>query len=610
MRVMALAGLGVLLLLGACASSEWARVQAEDSPSAYRRFLRDHPDSEFAAKARERLDYLQLRQHPDLDAFDRFVSAYPQSPYLDELRRLVEEPAFEEALRSGTASAFRRFLERFADGPFAARAQGNLAYLEIGGPLTPPQALAEFLERHPESDYAEEARRTLNALALRDRAPIRVVGLRIEIDPSTPGTERLLTRFREQATAAYGAAGQRLVLVPPGAPPPDVDAWLTIRHGERTVGTEVSDGQVTGPGLLATTEVTLRTADANEPFWSETFILRASQHERRAGSSVLFSERATGEYWPRFFVPVAHWPTYAASRPPLNLPAEAVAVDLAPGIAATLLADGRVQVLNVIDPARPQVLAEYEHARRLQRFDGIRLVGGSHLVLFGSDGLAVLAFEDSGIAPLHDFDRTEVGSVVAVEAIGDRLLVAGSRGLLEIPLAGGAIQPLLGKGVRDLAREGNWLALVDEEWLLLAPVEELVAGGTAVPFRLGRGLEAWGVRLGGGIGCILSPHGVLTLDLSNRAQPAKLAWVRTADIGLVRDAALLDGRLFLLGDRGLQVLDPRSGRVLDSVDVAPRARLAQVGRQLVTVGAQALQVVDLSPWTAGSALAAPTPAAP
>jgi hypothetical protein len=68
-----------------------------------------------------------------------------------------------------------------------------------------------------------------------------------------------------------------------------------------------------------------------------------------------------------------------------------------------------------------------------------------------------------------------------------------------------------------------------------------------------------------------------------------------------------DLRLFLLGERGLQVTDARGSRVVDSACVVARLRVAPAGRHLVMIGEKTLQVVDATPFVAGSAMAAPLP---
>ena len=75
----------------------------------------------------------------------------------------------------------------------------------------------------------------------------------------------------------------------------------------------------------------------------------------------------------------------------------------------------------------------------------------------------------------------------------------------------------------------------------------------------------------------------------------------------VRDAAQVGGRLFLLGERGLQLTDAQGAHVVDSACVAARLHLAPAGRHLVMVGEKTLQVVDATPFVAGAAAAAPHP---
>ena len=75
---------------------------------------------------------------------------------------------------------------------------------------------------------------------------------------------------------------------------------------------------------------------------------------------------------------------------------------------------------------------------------------------------------------------------------------------------------------------------------------------------------------------------------------------------MVHDAAIAGGRFFLLGERGLQLLDPGARAVVDSVDVAARQRLDVTGRHLVAVGSNLLQVIDTTGFALVSA-AAPAP---
>jgi len=74
----------------------------------------------------------------------------------------------------------------------------------------------------------------------------------------------------------------------------------------------------------------------------------------------------------------------------------------------------------------------------------------------------------------------------------------------------------------------------------------------------------------------------------------------TLQAGSLEDAALLGGRLFLLGERGLQVSDRAGRRLVESVDVEAHRRLGISGRHVVMVGEKKLQVVDATPFVVGA----------
>ena len=280
MRTLAVCLVAVFVLAG-CAGNRWERTRAEDSLAGYRRFLNDAPRSPHADAARERIAYHELKRRPTLEGYEQFRAAHPDSPSLAELDALFEARTFESARASGRAAAYASFLEHFPNGSFAARARGNAEYLrERAFAGHPPEALAEFAERHPASDYAGEAQRTLRALDARQQARFATIGFHVELETPVADADRLVRTFRERAQQAYAAAGVRLVTGEPGAR--RVDGWITVRHRERAVSTEVDAGRMTGPGVLAETQVTLHRTGDDEPVWSETFTMRFADSERRS----------------------------------------------------------------------------------------------------------------------------------------------------------------------------------------------------------------------------------------------------------------------------------------------------------------------------------------
>jgi hypothetical protein len=582
--------------IAACLGGEWARVQAEDSPAAYRRFLREHPGSSHAAAARERLAFLTTIRHPSREGLERFRADFPDGADIAALARAVEEAEFERARLSGSVKAYELYLEHFPNGARAERARGNAEYLRRQGFVHRPEDLSAFAERFPNSDYADEARRSLELLALSRRTQVRTVGLRVDVDPATPGAERLVRTFRDHAERAYAEAGLPLdASAEPSARP---DAWIGIHHEEGPVGTGHLDAEVLAPGVAARTTVDLiRSGDAR-PIWAETFGFRGSAGEQRNGDSILFSARAP-VFWSRFFVPVARWRTDASRRGSTPVLGDPVDVDLRGGRAVMLFSDGRFRVLDLADPLRPGVIVEYRRPLDLARFDGVRLLD-DRVVVFGEGGLEVVQLEAGEARRVRALGREAVGTVRAVERWGSELFVAGSRGLARLRLDGSeALETLFAREVRDLARVGKRIAFLDDGHLILARREQLQAGLADASVRLGRGFDAQLLDVAGGLASVIGALGVSCFDVSSPGAPRALARASRRAIGRVEDAAMQGGRLFLIGERGLLVLDPRSGRVLESVDVAARQGLAAWGRHLVAVGSGSLEVVDATPWISG-----------
>ncbi len=583
----------------------WRVARSENTPTAYSRFLNDHPKSRHAQQARERLAATELNANPTLAGLRAFRSEFPKSRLSRQIAPLVEERSLRAARALASADAYADFLATLPGSEHARRAMGNAEYLRHGGYLGRPEQLAAFASRFPESDYAAEARRSAELSALRDRTGFSAVGLLIEIDPATPGPERLIRVFTERAQRAYQAARSRLVPLAGRGDAGGVSAVLAIRHGEAMVASEVSGGEITPSGILATTRVTLSAAGDAESVWSREFAFRASPHEGREGDSILFG--ATGKrYWSEFFVPVASWSSRAALREPLELPKPAVAVDAEGGRAAALFEDGAFQVFDLSDPLRPVLLSDYQREGDLSRWKGVRLAG-TRAVIFGEEGVEVVSLYGlGGPSMLRRLDNGQVGSISGVEALGSGFVLAGHRGLFWLDLESEAPRLLWSARVRGLARAGAHLLFTDGQNLYSITQDDLFAGRTPHELRVGRAVGPRVIRTAGRLGILVGDHATIALDLSDPARPKSIARARAGDSGVVNDATIAGGRFFLLGERGLQLFDPGARAVVDSADVAARQRLDVTGRHLVAVGSNLLQVIDTTGFALVSA-AAPAP---
>lgn len=604
-RILALVLVVALAMLAGCAGRAWRQARAEDSVGAYHRYLRDHPETTFAPRARARLELARIRDKPRRKGFlafqEEFGEAFPE--LVAELKPHVEEVFFRHARAVGTAAAYHRFLDRFPDGAFAARAAGNADYLAHDGLLGDVEALAAFARRHPESDYAAEAERSVASVAVRSASEFQRVGLVVRVDPATPGAARLDRVFRERAFAAYAAAGLELVQVSSArqAQSAGLPAVLRIDHREREVGTQLDQGRVTEPSFVAETRVVLARVDSEEPIWSDAFEYRTPVSAGREGVSILFGPGSHSSYWADldgvFFVPIARWNTRATARTPQSFSKPAVALEVVGSRAVVLFGDGDFQLYDLGDPARPLPLGRYRRPRDLSTFEGVR-IAGDRAAVFGPDGIEMVHIDGEATARGTVYGRDSVGSVVGVEEVGGEWVAATNRGLLWLGGNPESVGTLVSRPILGLDKKGDRLVFTDGSSLYVASLPLLKKGRVEAQLRLGRGFHPEAVRVHGDTGVVIGARDAVWVDLRDPRRPRLLSRVGGKESGRIRDAAVVGQRLFLLGPRGLQVLGPGGERIVDSVDVIPREHLDVSGRHLVMIGDKSLQVVDATAFVA------------
>lgn len=580
------------LLVPACAGRAWRAALAEDTASAYHRYLREHPDSSYADEAKAHLAFVRVRSRPTPAAFQSFQHDFPDSPLLDLLRPHLEGVFFEQARARGTAEAYRAFLAQFPDGTLAPRAEGNAVYLEAHGFAGDVSRLKAFATEHPRSDFAAEAERSAASAGLRGRSGFDRVGLVVDVPKDLPSADRIARLFTERATEAYRRSGVPLIPMAGTTDPrlSQVGARLTISHREREVSSDFAGRVAQQAGVLAETTVTLTARGQDAPIWSETFEFRAPLSEREAGESILLHPRAWSDFWEqRFFTPVARFDTRFAARAPRQLAKPAVAVEMLGSRAVVLFGDGDFEVLDLADPESPVPLAEYHRARDLAHFEGVAALPEG-IGVFGPDGIEIVGLE-GGAQRLRAYARGEVGSIVGLVALGDQLVAAGNRGLQLLSRDGG-VQKLFPKEVLGLARIGERLLFTDGMSLYIASLPVLRQGRVEGELRLGRGFRPARVRVAGNTALVLGDPGLVWVDLARPSQPRVVSRMGTKEVGEIQDASVVAGRVFLVGSRGLQISDESGERVLDSVDVAARHRMGTSDRHVVLIGETQLQVVD------------------
>lgn len=602
----------VLTLIGltGCVGGAWRRAVEQDTPAAYYRFMRDYGDSKYADAARERLDFHKLLREPTLPGFEAFRRRYPDSELLVRLYPVLQKPAFEAARRQGTAAAYRDFLAGFAAGEYAARAEGNAAFVEAAGFGGDPERLAAFAKEHPESDFADEARRTAEAVAARRAGRFGRVGLVLDVAADTPERKRVRAALADRIRTLTERMGIELVELPNGAPPPGAPptARLEVSHVEQAVGREVASGELARPAMMGVTRVVLRDHTGQKVISDRRFEIRVEDKAHVPGTSVLFSAAAP-RYWDSFFVPVARWRNDHAVRPPIALDRPVVDVDGVGDRVAVLYEDGDFELIGLADPTEPVELAAYRRGEDFKKWSGIRVLG-ERIAIFGEEGLELVRFTPKGPVAERTWDRGTIGRVLSLAPLGDQLVIVGAKGMQLLDPEDGSIRRVMRRVLQSVASVGDTLVFVDGESIYLSSLELLAQNRVIAQMKLGRTFGPSNVRVLDRAAIATGPGGALVIDVRDPAKPKAVAKLSTREIGEVVDATRVRGRTFLVGERGLLLLNRRLDGVEETIDVGERDRVSVMGRHLVTADARGLQVVDATPWAEVDLPAAPAPRRP
>lgn len=596
----------LIATLGGCVGGAWKQALEEDTPAAYYRFMREHGDSEYADEARERLEFHKLYREPTLAGFEVFRRRYPDSPLIDRLHPALEKPAFEAALASGTARAYRDFLDGFPRGEYAARALGNAVFVEAEGFGGDPERLARFAQEHPASDFAAEAERTTLAVAAKRAASFDAIGLVLEVDATTPERDRVRAALIDRMAKLVEHVGVSLRVLPDGVTPDRAanfpSARLEVRHVERSVGQVAAEGELARPARLATTDVVLRARPDEAPTATHRFELRVEDKAHVPDTSVLFA-RTAEKYWSEFFVPIARWRNDKTVRPAISLPRPVVDLDGLGDRTVVLYEDGDFELIGLADPTEPVTLARYSRAEDYKKWSGVRVLG-NRVAIYGEEGLEFVRFTDDGPVAERTWNRGEIGRVLSMAPVGDDIVIVGAKGMQVLDLETGEMRRVMRRIVKSIDSIGDTLVFVDGESVYLSTLALLAQNRVIAQLKLGKTFGPNNVRVLDRAAVVTGPGGALVVDLARPDKPRAIAKLSTREIGEVVDATRVRGRTFLVGERGLQLLTRGLDRVEETIDVGTRDRVSVMGRHLVTSSAAGIQVVDSTPWAEG-----PRPAA-
>lgn len=586
-------------MLTACIGDPWRSVNKRNNLADYRRYVHEYPDSRNRVKAEENIAFLELKREPTLDGYATFRATYPNSELAESLREELEPKAFVRARFAGTPAAYDEFMDLYPNGDFMDRALGNKAYVEAGGFGAEDLSLKDFVSAHPGSDYTAEAIKSLRALELKTATQFDRVGLTIRVSPETPEVSRVIGAFTDRAMRQFKAAGQKLVSVPElqtkGQSKNIPKARLVIEHKEAQATSKLTQGNFTRPGMTATTRVTLYSEAGSEPVWQRVFRLRLDRQKHFAGTSMLFNPGAL-PYWDSFFVPVASWPNRAVLRKTMTSKRPIVDVDSAGDRTVTLFENGEFRLLELANAEAVFPLANYKRPKDFTRWQGVKILG-DRIAIFGEDGIEMVGLSKAGLRKVGALERQSIGSIVAVVPHGKELLLASSRGLLVTDRNAKTARRLLRRAARGLDRAGDSLVFTDGESVFISSMALLSEQGVLEKVELGYEFGPSRVVGFGNTAIVLGKTDAVVIDLSVPSDPKIVSRLEQKHVGKIEDVVAVEGRVFLVGSRGLQLLDTKLRNVVEFVDIEPKERAARMGRFLVTTGEEGLQVVDSAPLT-------------
>ncbi|MFQ5515466.1 MAG: tol-pal system YbgF family protein [Myxococcota bacterium] len=606
MRARTCAELGTVILVAllagvslGCAESSWEGALEKNTVAAYNRYLRDHPDSGHAADARERIAYLRVLASPTIEAFEKFAADYAESELLAELRKEVEPHYFKRARAKNTQEAYRSFLARYPHGQLTERARGNLVYIASlrDGPTVP--RLRSFIEKFPESDFVEESRRTLALLEQSVTTRIHKLAVRVEVSPNVTQPERVRRGFAAVVARQYAPQGIEVVLIGMEEEPPgDADAWMRIDYHEAP-----ASGTFGGRTLVSKCRVRLFHRDSEAVIWDREFEAPADHiiHGAYGRDKTLFAN-STYRFWKQFFVPVSTWEVSRLRVHEREFEQDVAAIDVRGDRAVVLFTRGGFDYLDVSGALELPLLDRYRRERDLSRWTGIQLLSDSLVSVHGPDGLELVELDRVQPRRVGRWELPEVGSVTGVSLYdhprGRSLLFSSTEGIFVIRLDHPQLRAtrLLEGEFVGLHVDPPYVYLVQPELVEVTTPRHLLQHLTGVQLPLGKGFGAKRARMGGTSLYVFGKTEMAEISLSTAGRPKILDRLPLEEFGPITDLTTDSAYLYLLGERGLEVVRPSTHQILDFVQVRANRAAERRGRYLFLVGGRHLEIVDLAPY--------------
>ena len=99
---------------------------------------------------------------------------------------------------------------------------------------------------------------------------------------------------------------------------------------------------------------------------------------------------------------------------------------------------------------------------------------------------------------------------------------------------------------------------------------------------------------------VFGRHDLVEVDLSDPMAPRVARLISSKGFGKIHDAVAMGGRLYIVGDHGLEVADREGTRIEDRIQITADRRVMPMGRFLVLGGGPVVEVLDVTPYLEAS----------
>lgn len=119
--------------ISGCATMQdrWSLVVNQNTRNNYENFIKEYPDSEMAKEAKKRIEdpdyaFMTTCQIGTKEAFDGFVNSYPSSEYAPTAKSYIE---YLRETKSGDLKSYKRFITQYPNHPFVMEAKTAMPVL-------------------------------------------------------------------------------------------------------------------------------------------------------------------------------------------------------------------------------------------------------------------------------------------------------------------------------------------------------------------------------------------------------------------------------------------------------------------------------------------------